>query len=237
MLVGLGLLLGACTPVSSSTEAYVAQARERTLSSRPVPAPPPQLYVEDALIERPGFPWCDDPHAHEARGDEILLFRRGCAPSLSEPAVFFDEQVLVRLPSSLQNHTVEHTPSFARSAGDVEHPGCVEDHPGPLIQLGALGVVEAEGELAGTLKDLVATLGYPEGTSMRIVEQRDGVVEVVLNVPATHDTSEPAMAWLAVHERGSRRAWVVFESHPNAFNALVRSFACSSRSLLVLAGP
>ncbi len=189
-----------------------------------------------SLRDDPLFPRCDDARPLELVGDGELVYRRACAPSLSAKFPFFSDTVLLQLPSGLGDELLEMNPTLARTTREHEHPGCVDGVGGPLITVAFLGVFELDKDpkpLEAAANDMIDALGYPPGTTRERVRRRENAIDMVLSAPE-HRGRPAAKSWMTVAADGDRGVFIVYESHPNAWNALARTFACSAQSLQLL---
>lgn len=146
------------------------------------------------------------------------------------PAPYFEDSVLIRLPKGVTEEMFyEETPAFARLSQPVESVGCVENFPGAMITFMALAVFgEDTGKDLTTWRDeTLEAFAYANPTfSDEQIDADKRFYQVVVDVPAAPDMgkADPARALFQLTSANGNMYAVVYESHPDAWNALKQTF-------------
>lgn len=157
------------------------------------------------------------------------------AETADYPAPYFADTVLLRLPKNVAEESfVEFTPTFARISSAVESVSCIEGMPGGTINYMAMTFFEDD-----TTKDLIAlrdetveVMGYTGAKYSG--EKRDDKLrfyQAVLDVEGTAEKPEPGRALLQMSAANGLMYVIVYESHPDAWNALKETFYASAASM------
>lgn len=172
-------------------------------------------------------------------GDENDPTKKVCpAETADYPAPYFADTVLIRLPKNVtEDSFVEFTPTFARISAPVESVSCVPDTPGAMISYMAMTFFQDD-----TSKDLITlrdeTLSVMGYTAPKISdEKRDDKIrfyQAVLDVEGTAEKPEPGRALLQMSAANGLMYVIVFESHPDAWNALKETFYASASKMSFL---
>jgi hypothetical protein len=157
------------------------------------------------------------------------------AETADYPSPYFGDTVLIRLPKNVtEDSFVEFTPTFARISSPIESVSCIEGMPGGTINYMAMTFFEDD-----TSKDLVAlrdetveVMGYTGAKYSN--EKRDDKLrfyQVVLDVEGTAEKPEPGRALLQMSAANGLMYVIVYESHPDAWNALKETFYASAAKM------
>ena len=169
-------------------------------------------------------------------GDENDPTKKVCpAETADYPAPYFADSVLIRLPKNVtEDNFVEFTPTFARISAPVESVSCVPDTPGAMISYMAMTYFQDD-----TTKDLMAmrdetveVMGYVGAKFSE--EKKDDAkrfYQAVLDVEGTAEKPEPGRALLQMSAAHGMMYVIVFESHPEAWNALKETFYASAAKM------
>lgn len=161
--------------------------------------------------------------------------KKVCAAETADfPEPYFDETVLIRLPKGVtSDNFVEDNPAFARLiVQEVESVSCVEDVPGGVISFMALA--KFQDDKAKDLKTFrdEALKGFAyDGVSIS-EEKMDASTrfyQAVVDAPPSEGSPEPARALIQMASHGGMMYIIVFETHPNAWNALKETFYASAK--------
>jgi hypothetical protein len=154
----------------------------------------------------------------------------------------FAESALVKLPKGVAA-MVEQNPFFATmNPPQVESVSCVKDVPGAMITFGAMGYFEDDKkkDIKLTADEAINTI-YG-GLAVTKSEETSGgggdrrSYTVVIDVPPDPQNGkpDPAKALVTLKSAYGRMYWMIWETHPNAWNALKNTFKFSSDDLLFL---
>ncbi|MCA9717613.1 MAG: hypothetical protein H6713_00445 [Myxococcales bacterium] len=167
---------------------------------------------------------CDDPETYEVG----RTYKRMCPASLASASRLFDDEVRVRLPITVASELRELSSEVAELPGAVEHPSC--DEPGgPLVYRARVERWSGPATRDAVLERVSATLGDGARIVVR-AEQRDGPA-LDLTLELTRPDDGEVRVWLRVAPSADGAVYLWLECHENAWSALLRSFACSARSL------
>lgn len=155
------------------------------------------------------------------------------AETADYPAPYFGETVLIRLPKNVtEDNFIEYTPSFARLSAEVESVGCVADFPGAMISYMAMTFYEddVKRDMDSLRDETLEVMGY---TGHKLTEEkRDDAkrfYQAVLEVPPSADKPDPARALFQMSAANGMMYAIVFETHPDAWNALKETFYASAK--------
>jgi hypothetical protein len=171
-------------------------------------------------------------------GDENDPTKKVCpAETADYPAPYFADTVLIRLPKNVtEENFVEFTPTFARISAPIESVGCVEGFPGMISYMAMTFFEDDTSKDLGTLRDeTLEVMGYV-GAKLSD-EKRDDKLrfyQAVLDVEGTAEKPEPGRALLQMNSANGLMYVIVFESHPDAWNALKETFYASASKMSFL---
>jgi len=154
------------------------------------------------------------------------------------PAPYFADTVLIRLPKGVtEDNFVEFSPTFARLSSEVESVSCVEGLPGAMISYMAMTYYEDDtAKDIKTLRDeTLEVMGYKnyEATE-EVIDEDKRIYQAVLDVPPDDQKPEPARALFKMTAAHGIMYAVVYETHPNAWNALKNTFMESATRMSFL---
>jgi hypothetical protein len=157
------------------------------------------------------------------------------AETADYPSPYFADSLLIRLPKNVTEDTfVEFTPTFARISAPVESVSCIEGMPGGMISYMAMTYFQDD-----TAKDLTTlrdetleVMGYVGATLSN--EKRDDKLrfyQAVLDAPGTAEKPDPGRALFQMTAAHGMMYVIVYESHPDAWNALKETFYASAAKM------
>jgi hypothetical protein len=162
-------------------------------------------------------------------------------PAELGPSMSLLNSTQIRLPVGITAESiVEVAPGVVRLVAPVESVSCIEWWPGGIINHFAMTyVVDDPSKSLPALRDeLLAAFGYSEPTfSAQVIDEVGRNYEVVIDQPSSpvapenEANSEPARAFLSLQANAGRIYAVIYEVHPNAWNALQASLRASAASL------
>lgn len=155
-----------------------------------------------------------------------------CDASTSDtPTALFANNVVVRLPKGME--LVEENPFFARIATKDTVSTC-----DAIISFGAVGYFQADPskDPKKTRDETIqAARGVPPSEvtwSEETVKNRDYAGQY--DIPADDKGNPPIRGWFVLKEKGGFTFWYSLETHPNAWNALKKTFQESGKRLLIV---
>ncbi|MFV8754547.1 hypothetical protein ACNOYE_28695 [Nannocystaceae bacterium ST9] len=157
------------------------------------------------------------------------------------PAPYFMDTVLIRLPKGVtEDNFIEYTPGvFARLSAVVDSVSCVKDVPGATISFMAMTVFEddAAKSLTAFRDETLTAFGYNSPKfSEEKADDAKRYYEAVIDVDADEASGkpEPAKAFFVLKAGHGRMYAIVYETHPNAWNALQMTFRESAKKMSLL---
>jgi hypothetical protein len=157
------------------------------------------------------------------------------AETADYPSPYFADSVLIRLPKNVSEDSfVEFTPTFARISAPVESVSCIEGMPGGMISYMAMTYFQDDTakDLAVLRDETIEVMGYVGATLSN--EKRDDKLrfyQAVLDAPGTAEKPEPGRALFQMTAAHGMMYVIVFESHPDAWNALKETFYASAAKM------
>jgi hypothetical protein len=171
--------------------------------------------------------------------DENDYTKKVCpAETADYPAPYFADTVLIRLPKNVtEENFVEFTPTFARLSSPVESISCIEGAPMAVISYMAMTFFEDDtAKDLGTLRDeTVEVMGYVGAKYSS--EKRDDAkrfYQAIIDVEGTAEKPEPGRALLQMSAANGLMYVIVYEGHPDAWNALKETFYASAAKISFL---
>jgi hypothetical protein len=158
--------------------------------------------------------------------------KKVCDAEVSDtPKALFGDNVLIRLPKGVE--LVEQTPFFARITSSNTMSTC-----DAIVSFAAVGYFQADPAKTPlvtrdeTLKSARGVEASDVTWSEETTKGRD--YSAAYNIPEG-PKGEPAIAgWISFKEKAGNTFWVAYETHPNAWNALKKSFQESTKRLLIV---
>jgi hypothetical protein len=157
------------------------------------------------------------------------------AETADYPSPYFADSVLLRLPKNVtEENFVEFTPTFARISAPIESVSCIEGMPGGMISYMAMTYFEDDPakDLATLRDETLEVMGYVGATLSN--EKRDDKLrfyQAVLDAPGTEAKPDPGRALLQMSAAHGMMYVIVYESHPDAWNALKETFYASAAKM------
>ncbi len=163
-----------------------------------------------------------------------------CDAEVAEyPAPYFEDTVLIRLPKNVtEDNFIEMQPGFVRIATEIESTGCVTDLPGAMISFMALSSFEEDKakDMTTYRDEVLAAYGYIDvEISEEEMDEKGRFYQAVLDVPPDENKPAPARALFQLKAANGMMYAVVFETHPNAWNAIKNTFRESAKRMSFLA--
>lgn len=157
------------------------------------------------------------------------------AETADYPSPYFADSVLIRLPKNVtEDNFVEFTPTFARISAPIESVSCIEGMPGGMISYMAMTYFEDDPskDLAALRDETLEVMGYVGATVSN--EKRDDKLrfyQAVLDAPGTAEKPDPGRALMQMSAAHGIMYVIVYESHPDAWNALKETFYASAAKM------
>jgi len=158
--------------------------------------------------------------------------KKVCDAEVSDtPKALFGDNVLIRLPKGVE--LVEQTPFFARITSSNTMSTC-----DAIVSFAAVGYFQSDPSKTPqairdeTLKSARGVEASDATWTEETTKNRDYSAAYTL---PEGPKGEPAIAgWIAFKEKGGNTFWVAYETHPNAWNAVKKSFQESTKRLLIV---
>ena len=157
-----------------------------------------------------------------------------CDAQVSDtPSVYFEETLMIRLPMGLSDQNlVERQPGFAQAA-PAESVSCVEGLPGATINVAILGAYQEDAakDMNTYIDETVKALIGETPFTLEDTKVNGRNAETIVNVSGDN----PGKAWMVMKSGGGFVFYAYYEVHPNAWNAIKKTFKASTDKMLVLA--
>lgn len=158
--------------------------------------------------------------------------KKVCDAEVSDtPKALFGDNVLIRLPKGVE--LVEQTPFFARITSSNTMSTC-----DAIVSFAAVGYFQSDPSKTPlairdeTLKSARGVEASEATWTEETTKNRDYSAAYTL---PEGPKGEPAIAgWISFKEKGGNTFWVAYETHPNAWNAVKKSFQESTKRLLIV---
>jgi hypothetical protein len=158
-----------------------------------------------------------------------------CPAELEQPVSLLNGSQ-IRLPKGITPEVLhEPAQNFVRLTHYVESVSCVEDMAGGTIRFFAMAVAPDEpSKSMPVLRDeWLTNFGYGDpALSAEVIDEVGRSLEVVIDQPPPDGSSaEPGRALMYLKVNAGQIHVIVYEVHPDAWNALQASFRASAASL------
>jgi len=151
--------------------------------------------------------------------------------SIQNGAAIFANNVVLRLPKGME--LVEENPFFARIATKETVSTC-----DAIISFGAIGYFQADPK-KDPKQTRDETIKAARGVDPSEVTWADETAKgrdysASYSIPADDKGNPPIKGWFVIKEKGGNTFWYALETHPNAWNALAKTFQESGKRLLIV---
>lgn len=154
-----------------------------------------------------------------------------CDAEVSDtPTALFANNVLLRLPKGME--MIEENPFFARISS-----GNTESVCSGIITFGAIGYFQADPKkpVKQTRDETLKQRGLdPAEITWSDETEKGRDYSGSYSVPADEKGSPPIRGWFVLKEKAGTTFWYALETHPNAWNALGKTFQESGKRLLIV---
>ena len=176
----------------------------------------------------------------EDKGDPNDPTKKVCPAETAEyPEPYFGDTVLIRLPKGVTaENFVEFQPGFARLSSEVESVSCIPDFPGAMITYMALASFQDDPNkpMEEFRDETFEAFGYKDvKLSEEKLDPDTRFYQAVLDVPPGGGKADPARAFFQMSSANGNMYAIVFEAHPDAWNALKETFRESAKKMSFLA--
>ncbi len=171
-----------------------------------------------------------DPAAGEAGGG-VADASKVCDAEVSDtPKALFNDNVLIRLPKGVD--IVEQSPFFARITSSNTQSTC-----DAIVSFAAVGYFQSDASKSPTqVRDETIKARGLDPSSITWGEEttknRDYSASYELGEGPKGEP--PIKGWIALKEKAGSTFWVAYETHPNAWNAVKKSFQESAKRLIIV---
>jgi len=158
--------------------------------------------------------------------------KKVCDAEVSDtPKALFADNVLIRLPKGVE--LVEQTPFFARITSSNTMSTC-----DAIVSFAAVGYFQTDASKNPTAvrdETMKAARGMDAGEITWTEETTKGRdYSASYEVPEGRKGEPPIKGWISFKEKAGNTFWVAYETHPNAWNAVKKSFQESTKRLLIV---
>ncbi len=145
------------------------------------------------------------------------------------PTALFGDNVLIRLPKGVE--LVEQNEFFARITSSTTQSTC-----DAIVSFAAVGYFQTDpAKSVTTVRDeTLNARGLPASDATwgdETTKNRD--YSASYQLPEGAKGEPPIKGWIAFKEKEGTTFWVAYETHPNAWNAVGKSFQESAKRLLI----
>jgi hypothetical protein len=155
-----------------------------------------------------------------------------CDAEVSDtPKALFADNVLIRLPKGVD--VVEQTPFFARITSSNTSSTC-----DAIVSFAAIGYFQSDPSKTPLVvrdETMKAARGVDASEVTWSEETTKGrEYSAAYSLPEGKKGEPPIKGWIAFKEKAGNTFWVAYETHPNAWNAVKKSFQESTKRLLIV---
>jgi hypothetical protein len=154
-----------------------------------------------------------------------------CDAENEEPKALFADNVLIRLPKGVD--LVEQTPFFARITSSNTMSTC-----DAIVSFAAVGYFQTDAaKSVTTVRDetIKAARGVnPSDVSWEEESTKGRDYSAAYSIPEGPKGEPPIKGWIQFKDKGGNTFWTAFETHPNAWNAVKKSFQVAGQRLLIV---
>lgn len=163
--------------------------------------------------------------------------KKVCDAKVSDkPTALFAETMLIRLPYGLAEEALIEQSPFLLLARPFESVGCIEGLPGADINVTAMGYFQDNKKRA--VKDIALELltaqGYTGTPKVADESVKDRNIEFSAEYAADDKHPNPSKVWVAMKTKFGRNYYVLFDVHPNAWNAVRKTLKESTDRMFLL---
>lgn len=163
--------------------------------------------------------------------------KKVCDAKVSDsPTQLFAGSMLIRLPYGLVEEALIEQSPFLLLARPFETVGCVEGLPGADVNVTAMGYFQDNEKR--TPKDIAMELltaqGYTGTPKIEDEVAKDRNIEFSAEFPADDKHPNPSKVWVALKTKFGRNYYVMYDVHPNAWNAVHKTFKQSTDRMYLL---
>ena len=164
-------------------------------------------------------------------GDAPADSSKVCDAEVSDtPRALFADNVLIRLPKGVE--LVEENPFFARITSKNTQSTC-----DAIVSFAAVGYFQTDVTKTVTqVRDETIKQRGMDPSSITWGEETTKNRDYSGSYEAGEGPKgePPLKGWLSLKDKGGSTFWVAFETHPNAWNAVKKSFQESAKRLLIV---
>ena len=164
-------------------------------------------------------------------GDAPADSSKVCDAEVSDtPRALFADNVLIRLPKGVD--VVEQTPFFARITSSNTQSTC-----DAIVSFAAIGYFQTDATKTVTQvrDETIKARGIdPSGITWGDETTKNRDYSGSYEVGEGPKGEPPIKGWISLKDKGGSTFWVAFETHPNAWNAVKKSFQESAKRLIIV---
>ena len=166
-----------------------------------------------------------------AAGDPPVDASKVCDAEVSDtPKALFNDNVLIRLPKGVD--LVEQTPFFARITSSNTQSTCEA-----IVSFAAVGYFQSDPAKnpAQVRDETIKARGIdPGGITWGDETTKNRDYSASYEVGEGPKGEPPIKGWIQFKEKAGSTFWVAYETHPNAWNAVKKSFQESAKRLIIV---
>jgi hypothetical protein len=166
-----------------------------------------------------------------AGGEPTVDPNKVCDAEVSDtPRALFNDNVLIRLPKGVD--LVEQTPFFARITSSNTQSTC-----DAIVSFAAVGYFQTDPSKNPTQvrDETIKARGIPPtGITWGDETTKNRDYSASYEVGEGPKGEPPIKGWIQFKEKAGNTFWVAYETHPNAWNAVKKSFQESAKRLIIV---
>ena len=152
-----------------------------------------------------------------------------CDAEVSEtPKALFGDNVLIRLPKGVE--VVERNEFFAQITSSTTQSTC-----DAIVSFAAIGyfATDASKSVTQIRDETLKARGLDGDIKWADETTKNRDYSASYELPEGPKGEPPLKGWIAFKEKAGTTFWVAYETHPNAWNAVGKSFQESARRMLI----
>lgn len=152
-----------------------------------------------------------------------------CDAEVSEtPKALFGDNVLIRLPKGVE--VVERNEFFAQITSSTTQSTC-----DAIVSFAAIGyfATDASKPVTQIRDETLKARGLDGDIKWADETTKNRDYSASYELPEGPKGEPPLKGWIAFKEKAGTTFWVAYETHPNAWNAVGKSFQESARRMLI----
>jgi len=165
-------------------------------------------------------------------GEQVDVSQKVCDAEVSDtPTALFDNNVFLRTPKNVE--LVEQNPFFAMT---MSKPVSTCD---AIVDRMAVAIVQSDPkkDLHAVAENFLGANGYTGAGFESEEGDKQTNLKAIVSLPEGPKGEPPAKIWMTITRKYGKDFVLFYQTHPNAWNAVHKSFALSSERLIIKPPP